>query len=215
MKGIKKIIIVSLATTGSLFITGKSIAETIPRIGVNFGNYYLEEYIGGDTADEMVVGPTAGILWTIDENFFDLSTETYSFSTDSGADVDRSEIAGTYGFLLRETMYGLIGYQYAMFGDGLYDSEVGESYGPFFGISVNNLRMGQDSKNVFSIALAVQFQETEYAGLTDSDESLNLKIGYRRAGDSNSYSLKYQTFGSDFHAEWIWMLNYSYQFTAF
>lgn len=217
MNNLKKSII-SMSLLASCFvISGISIAEyeTVPRAGVNVGNYYLEEYTGGDTADNIVLGPTAGILWAKKDHFFDIAAEIYSFSTDSGVDITRTELAATYGFHLRETMYGIAGFQYAMYGDSILNTDIGTSYGPFVGISINNLRMGQDSSNVFSIAAAVLFQETEYANQTGSDISFNMKVGYRKAGEPHSYGLKFQTFGSDLHAEWISMFNYSYQFTAF
>ena len=199
-----------------LFTIGSAVAEIIPRVGINAGNYYLEEFLSGGVAeDEFVVGPKVGVLTTFGDNFLDLSFETYSFSLDSDVDIDRSEFAGTYGFLIRETMYGIIGYQYAAFGDGVFDSDFGESYGPFAGVSVNNLRMGQDSTNVFSLGFAVQLQETEIQGLSDSELSMNIRAGFRKAGEPHGFSAKFQTFGSDFHSEYITMLSYNYQFAAF
>ena len=189
-------------------------AEVFPRVGFNVGNYYLEDYNSFDAADEIVAGPTFGALFLFNDSFIDLSAESYQFSTEFGADIDRTEIAGTYGFRLRETMYGLIGYQNAFYGDGIMDDETGESYGPFVGISINNLRMGQDSKNVFSLALAVLAQTTDYANESSDDVSTNIKIGYRRANTPHGFAVKYQNFGSDLQAEWITMFNYSYQFGA-
>ncbi len=153
------------------------------------------------------------VCWVRENGFIDISTETYSFTTDVGNSVTRSELAATYGFRLRETMYALVGYQYGMYGTGFYSTGIGTSVGPFIGFSINNLRMGQGSENVFSIAIAVQFSSVSFV-TPSQDQNFNMKLGYRKANSPHSYALKYQTIGSDFHAEYIAMLNYSYQFGA-
>lgn len=214
----KKIIIMMQLLFLAVLLSTESVAlDLVPRVGVNMGSYYLEEYVIGDTADEIVVGPTAGLLFVLTEDsFLDVGLEQYSFSTEFGESVDRSELALTFGKRIHESMYAIFGYQTAAYGDGIFDDAFATSSGPYAGISVNNLRMGQDSKNVFSMALALQAQTTEITGLPESsDLSFNLKLGYRSAGSPHTFSMKYQTFGSEFHAEWIGMFNYSYQFTAF
>lgn len=215
----KKIIIMMQLLFSTLLISSESYAvDLVPRIGINAGSYYLEEYLSGDTVDQLVVGPTAGLLFVLTEDsFFDLGLELYSFETEfTGETIDRSELALTYGMRLYETMYAIFGYQSATYGDGYFDDAFATSSGPYAGVSVNNLRMGQDSTNVFSIALALQAQTTEITGVPESsDLSFNLKLGYRSAGSPHSFSMKYQTFGSEYHAEWIGMFNYSYQLGAF
>ena len=213
----KLIIMTHLFLSILLFSSGSIAVDLVPRIGVNVGSYYLEEYVTGDTADEVVVGPTAGLLFVLTEDsFFDLALELYSFDTEfSGDSTDRSELALTFGMRMHETMYAIFGFQSATYGDGYFDDAFATSSGPYAGVSVNNLRMGQDSTNVFSIALALQAQTTEITGVPESsDLSFNLKLGYRSAGSPHSFSMKYQTFGSEFHAEWIGMFNYSYQIGA-
>lgn len=198
-----------------VFTSGQAQDDLYPRVGFNVGNYNLEVYGNSDTANEAVVGPKVGLLKLLDTGFIDVSAETYPISTENGFEGDRSELAIAYGRPLYKTLYLIIGYQYAMLGDGWFDSDFGETYGPFAGISINNLRMGEDSDNVFSLSAAAQYQSADIQGFEDTELSANIRAGYRQAGSPYSYSLKFQTFGSERHAEWITMLGVNYNLGAF
>lgn len=190
--------------------------DLIPRISVG-ASYYkawdgfngVNENIQGWSTAETTYVLGGGLLLNGDNWFFDTSLETLPFTMTndqySGLEKDlyKTELAFSAGYRVYKDLYAIGGYRYGLIGEEMFEDTITQS-GPFVGISINGLSMGDDLQDIFSVSFAVQFAEVEDSsakeyGVVNSDDSLgfNMKFGYRRAGSPHSFALKYQQITSE------------------
>jgi hypothetical protein len=191
--------------------------DIIPRVGVNFGKYRFE-YDEPDPEvkqyDE-IPGLTAGLLFASPGFFIDLSTELYEVNW-STQKPKRSELALTLGLPVYKTIYLIGGYRTATYGTSYYKDDIGYQRGGFVGFSINNLRLGDDSKDILSLSYVFQPAEiiTNYTNIKEDGVGYGIKLGWRRAGSPHNVSFRYQNFGAELE-ETIHLINYSYIFSSF
>jgi len=216
---------------GLLFSFAKADGQFIPRVGLGLGSHYAWGYDTGiyNEDDTMVVAGRLGLLYATESYFVDLGFEGYSYDSSTygfvvnGVIVDhtQTEMSLTGGINFYKQMYFIAGYKTTYFGDGYFNDDYATQSGPFIGLSINNLTMGNDRQDIFSYSLAYQFigdmSYNSAASAVGSEDStgINMKFTYRRAGSNFSYDLKYQLTESDdvLMSYSILMLGVNYNFT--
>jgi len=190
-------------------------AETniIPRVGVQLGHYSQFGFSNGFAADvsEVTIGGNTGITVQSGPFLADFNLEALQFDA-SGTDTWRTEVAGTLGFAFYRSAYVIGGYRSASYGDGLMNDDFATMTGPFLGIALAGLQMGDDGKDVFNFSFAVNSNTYETDVSVSDDVGVSLRIAYRRAGSPHSYGIRYQSFGSDEVDEYFTTIGYSYSF---
>lgn len=192
-------------------------AETtvIPRVGVQLGQY---QQFGFVEVSELTIGGNAGLTVQSGRLLADLNLEALQFEFEgvaAGTDMWRTEVAGTVGVAFYRSAYLIGGYRSASYGDSLMNDDFATMTGPFLGIALAGLQMGDDGKDVFNISFAVNGNtyESSFSSFGESEDvGLSLRIAYRRAGSPHSFGLRYQSFGSDEVDEYFTTLGYSYSF---
>ena len=191
--------------------------DVIPRVGVNFGKYRFE-YDEPDPEikqyDE-IPGVTAGILFAGSNYFVDLSTELYEVDW-STQQPKRSELALTLGVPVYKSIYLIGGYRTALYGTSYYKDDIGYQRGGFVGFSINNLHLGDNSRDIFSLSYVFQPAEmvTNFTNIEEDGVGYGVKLGWRRAGTPHSVAFRFQNFGAELE-ETIHLFNYSYIFSSF
>lgn len=196
-------------------VTAAAQAEmtVIPRVGVQLGHYSLfgSPSIVAQEVSEVTIGGNAGFTAQSGRFLADLNLEALQFDA-AGTDVWRTEVAGTVGMAFYRSAYVIGGYRSASYGDALLNDDIATMTGPFLGIALAGLQMGDDGKDVFNFSFAVNANTFE-TDVTESDDvGVSLRIAYRRAGSPHSFGIRYQSFGSDEVDEYFTTLGYSYSF---
>ena len=182
----------------------------IPRVGLQIGSY---NQWGTSDISEVTYGGNVGVSLTTGKFLADVNVESLSFST-PGQDVWRSEYAGTVGVAVYKSAYLIAGYRAADYGDAVFGNDFGKMTGPFVGVSLAGLQMGDDGKDIFNFSFAVNSNEFEDAnGVTsDTDVGASMRIAYRRAGSPHSVGVRYQSFSTNTFDEAFTTLTYTYSF---
>ena len=193
-----------------LFATAGAYAEVsfIPRVGLQVGSYQL---FGATEVDDVTVGGNAGFAFASGRFIADLNLEALSYSADV-TDVWRTEIAITLGVAVYRSAYLIGGYRMADYGESILDDEIADMTGPFLGISLAGLQMGDDGKDIFNFSFAINANSYDDGLIESDDVGVSLRLGYRRAGSPHSFGIRYQSFGSDVVDEYFTTLGYSYSF---
>lgn len=205
----KKMVILC-ALFGLSSVTQAADSNFIPRVGVQMGDYSLW---GAEVIEEVTFGGNAGVSYSSGKFLTDLNVEALSFSGGSD-DIWRSEIALTVGYAFYRSAYVIGGYRTAKYGDSIFSDDFGDMDGPFLGLALAGLQMGDDAKDIFDFSFAVNANKfTDGLGNTsDSDVGVSLRLGYRRAGSPHSVGIRYQSFSSDAFDEYFTTIGYSYTF---
>ena len=215
MKVFSVLMFSAVAVLGA-FAAQASAVEVSPRIGVELGSYIVKDSDGG------TAGVTAGVTVGFPYFFTDVGLETMSFEVPDPAngltlvDGSRSEATFTVGVPVWQSLSLIGGYRTVFYGTSFLKSDSATMNGPFFGVALNNLHMGESTKDIFSIAFAAQPTTYEAKGGNfgeESDVGMSIKMGYRRAGTPHSFGIRYQVFGGDqTYDEYLTHLQYSYLF---
>lgn len=205
---IKKIALFALLVTSTAAYADDM--TIIPRIGVQVGAY--NQWGIGDIS-EVTYGGNVGVSLSTGKFLADVNVESLSFSA-PGQDVWRTEYAGTVGVAFYKSAYLIGGYRTADYGDAVFGNDFGKMKGPFVGVSLAGLQMGDDGKDIFNFSFAVNSNEFEYSnGVTsDSDVGASVRIAYRRAGSPHSVGLRYQSFSTNTFDEAFTTVTYTYSF---
>jgi hypothetical protein len=218
MKVLSVLMLSVFAVLGVFPVQAKAV-EVSPRIGIEIGHYdvVVDSGLNG--------GLTAGVTVSFPYVYTDLGLETMSFSVRDPANIGlrtnmvdgyRSEATLTVGIPVWQSLSVFGGYRYVVYGTKLINSNSATMDGGFLGVALNNLHMGESTKDIFSFAFAVQ--PTTYKAKSGSygeetDVGASIKLGYRRAGTPHSFGLRYQAFGGDkSYDEYLTSLQYSYLF---
>jgi hypothetical protein len=204
-----------------LFLTALTIPELsfalnyAGRISPEVIYYYLSAPI--DVEDTITVGMSAGTTAIVNRFYLDLSTEVmaipvYDPFTNTIDDGTRSEFSAVLGVFVYESASLFWGYREVMFGESIYSSDFTTQSGTIAGLGLTNLRMGENDQNLFSLNLALLFMETEYEngiGHFDSSDApgFSVRVGYRRAGTSHGFAMRYQIVDGANDDSQVWPAN--------
>jgi len=193
----RKLIILSIIATSSPFVYADNF-QIIPRIGASLTSYEMSLYSSPNFVEisEVGYGVNAGATLSNGKMLLDLSTELMMIGDDA-LDITRSEIAVTLGVAVYKSLYLIGGYRQAEYGDGAYANDYGKMDGPFIGISLSGLSMGEDGKDLFDVSFVlneVSFKSGNIEQEGAFADSGTIRIGYRRAGSPHGFGLKYQSY---------------------
>lgn len=209
----------ALAAAALLALSASASAvDFLPRMGVQFGNYYVE---GIGVNEAVTGGPTLGLTVAGEWLFADVNFEALPVDVINGPRYVkgwRSETSGTLGLRIHEGVLLIGGYRISQYGDAFGSGKFGKNAGPFVGVNFPELRLGSSNRDILSLSVAIQrttFTDKSNNVEQDGDTGVNIRIGYRRAGSPHSFGVRYQSFGSPTYQEYLTTLQYSYVFSSF
>lgn len=205
------------AAAGLLGVAGTAHAEGmnfVARVGPTLGMYQNDSSFtivttatadGGvngsntfssDDSWELAYGLQAGFNASISNFFGDVAIEY--LAVDSDADLDRTDVLLTAGYLIGQHWSAFAGYRMGMQGDGAFDDETFKETGFFLGGGVGGIEMGSllfGSSLAYNLSKAEDFpfpgDEFDYGGL-----SLKLSLS-PKSMPQHSLQLRYQRFTGD------------------
>ncbi|MEA3373294.1 MAG: hypothetical protein U9Q62_06340 [Campylobacterota bacterium] len=230
-----------LIGTGLLFSALHAEMQIVPKVGLAIGQ--VSAWGEGGTIPTYeykedsvtILAPRLAIMLNSEDFFLEFQVEGYEYESDvfgiyeKNGEYEHTQTEMTFvgGINVYKNIYLLGGYRANYYGDSYFNNDYADNMGPFIGVSINNLTMGDDRQDIFSYAIAYQFGEftnndmnrSPYFEKDSSIDSLtlNMKFAYRRAGSNFSYDLKYQLIEGDedyFNATTVLLgINYSFIFS--
>lgn len=174
------------------------------RLGLTEGGYQSKSAItvNGDSVVQsndswfFSYGVQTGLSVAIASFFGDLAVEYYSPQVDN-AELDRTDVLATLGYLIDEHWSVFAGYRDGSQGDGPFDDNTFQESGWYLGAGFGGMDMGS---LVFGTSLAYNLSNAEIPnaiGEFDYD-GLSLKLSLSpKAAPQHSFQLRYQRFDGD------------------
>lgn len=192
-----------LGTIETATAANESIRQFAGRIGVLAGTYEGElEVPGGElsTDQELAYGITTGLTYRIDSLFFDVALEYFRQEIDPDS-VDRTDVLPSVGIFIGDHWSAFAGYRIGKQGDGLFDDEIQDEQGFFFGIGAGGFSLGS-----FNLNASIAYNLSEIDGASDEGISFSdvdydgvvLKIAASpKSSPQHSFEFRAQRFEGD------------------
>jgi len=200
------------AAAGLLCVSGAAQAQDVvfsPRIGPTIGSYQNDSsfrisdlsgtqsaVVESDDSWELAYGLQAGFSLAFSDFFGDVAIEY--LAVDSDADLDRTDVLLTAGYLIGRHWSAFAGYRMGMQGDGAFDDETFKESGFFVGGGVGGIEAGP---LLLGASLAYNFSQAEdfpFQGDEFDYQGVSLKGSLSlQSMPQHSLQLRFQRFTGD------------------